>query len=202
MCDGITRRELMRVGGLSVLGGMSLPHLLQAAESSRARPEGPAKSVILFNMLGGPSHIDMFDMKPAAAAEIRGEFSPISTSVPGLQICEHMPRIAQMMHKASLIRTVTHNYNSHNPLPVMTGWAGGNPAALVPDPKDPPDIGAVCQYLGMGSKEMPGAVCMPCYPGWGESSMYPGIRRPGPYGGFLGSQYDPLFTLCNPTFCP
>ncbi len=200
LCDGVTRRQLMQVGGLSMLGGMNLPYLLRAAESSRDRPEGPAKSVILFNMLGGPSHIDMFDMKPAAAAEIRGEFSPISTSVPGLHICEHMPRIAQMMHKASLIRTITHNYNSHNPLPVMTGWAGGNPAALVPDPKDPPDIGAVCQYLGMGSKDMPGAVCMPCYPGWGESSMYPGIRRPGPYGGFLGSQYDPLFTLCNPTF--
>ncbi|MDB5385969.1 MAG: hypothetical protein JWM11_1615 [Planctomycetaceae bacterium] len=200
LCDGVTRRELMQVGGLSLFGGMNLPRLLHAAEQSRSRPNGPAKSVILFNLLGGPSQMDMFDLKPAAAAEIRGEFSPISTSVPGLQVCEHLPNVAKIMHKVALIRTVTHNYNAHNPLPVMTGWAGGNPAALTPDPKDPPDIGAICQYLGLGPKDLPGAVCLPCYPGWGESSMYPGIRRPGPYGGFLGSQYDPLFALCNPTF--
>lgn len=200
LCDGVTRRELMQVGGLSLFGGLNLPGLLRAADQSASRPQGPAKSVILFNLLGGPSQMDMFDLKPAAAVEIRGEFSPISTSVPGLQICEHLPNIARMMHKAALIRTVTHNYNAHNPLPVMTGWTGGNPAALTPDPKDPPDIGAICQYLGMGPKDLPGAVCLPCYPGWGESSMYPGIRRPGPYGGYLGSQYDPLFALCNPTF--
>jgi hypothetical protein len=62
-------------------------------------------------------------------------------------------------------------------------------------PSDPPDIGAVCQYLGLGPKDLPGAVCMPCYPGWGEK-----WKRRGPYGGFLGSQYDPLFTRCAPTF--
>ncbi len=197
---GISRRQLMQVGGLSLFGGMTLPRFLQATDETRARPTGPAKSVILFNLLGGPSQLDMFDMKPHAPLEIRGEFAPISTSVPGVQICEHLPKTAQIMHKLALIRTVTHNYNSHNPLPVMTGWAGGNPAALVPDPADPPDIGAICQYLGLGPKDLPGAVCLPCYPGWGESSMYPGIRRPGPYGGFLGSQYDPLFALCNPTF--
>jgi len=200
LCDGVTRRELMQVGGLSLFSGMNLPRLVRASEATNGKPNGPAKSVILFNLLGGPSQMDMFDMKPDAPAEIRGEFSSIETSVPGLRICEHMPNIAQIMHKATLIRTVTHNYNSHNPLPVMTGWAGGNPAALVPDPKDPPDIGAICQYMGMGPKDLPGSVCLPCYPGWGESSMYPGIRRPGPYGGFLGSQYDPLFALCNPTF--
>lgn len=200
LCDGLSRRELMQVGGLSLFGGMTLPRLLRAAEDSSTPRQGPAKSVILFNLLGGPSQMDMFDLKPNAPVEIRGEFSSIETSVPGLQICEHMPKIAQIMHKATLIRTVTHNYNSHNPLPVMTGFAGGNPAALVPDRNDPPDIGAICQYLGRGAKDMPGAVCLPCYPGWGESSMYPGIRRPGPYGGFLGSQYDPLFSLCDPTF--
>ena len=94
MCDGLTRRELMQVGGLSLFGGMNLPSLLRAAEGSRARPDGKAKSVILFNLLGGPSQMDMFDMKPGAAVEIRGEFTQISTSVPGLQICEHMPNIA------------------------------------------------------------------------------------------------------------
>ena len=199
-CDGITRREWMQVGGLSLFSGMTLPRLLRASEASSTRPQGQVKSVILFNLLGGPSQMDMFDLKPNAPQEIRGEFTPIETSVPGLFICEHLPNIARMMHKATLIRTVTHNYNAHNPLPIMTGYTGGNPAGLTPDRNDPPDIGAICQYMGLGSADMPGAVCLPCYPGWGESSMYPGIRRPGPYGGYLGSQYDPLFSLCEPTF--
>lgn len=196
----MSRRDLMRGSGLALLSGMTLPGLGRATESSVIKPSGKAKSVILFNLLGGPSQLDMFDMKPAAPVEIRGEFKSIQTSLPGLQICEHMPNIARIMHKTALIRTVTHGYNSHNPLNIMTGWSLGNPAALSPDPNDPPDIGAVCQYLGLGPKDMPGAFCLPCYPGWGESGMYPGLRRPGPYGGHLGRQFDPLFALCDPTF--
>lgn len=198
LCDRLSRRELMRVGGLSLFAGATLPRLLSAAADSHAAPR--AKSVILFNLLGGPSQMDMFDLKPDAPAEIRGEFKPIDTSVPGLRICEHLPNTAQWMHKACLIRTVTHGYNAHNPLNIMTGWSGGNFAQLRPEPTDPPDIGAVCQYFGLGRSDLPGAVCMPCYPGYGESVNYPGIRRPGPYGGFLGSQYDPLFSVCAPTF--
>jgi hypothetical protein len=195
LCDGITRRELLRVGGLSLFGGMTLPRLLQASAAPSPTRRGPAKSVILFNLLGGPSHMDMFDMKPDAPREIRGEFEPIRTSLPGLDICEHLPRTARWMHRATVIRTVTHNYNAHNPLAMMTGFAGGENSQILARRSDPPDIGAVCQYLEMGPRDLPGAVCMPCYPGWGE-----GIRRPGPYGGWLGSQFDPLFTLCSPTF--
>ena len=198
------RRELLRVGGLSLfggLGGFSVPRLLKAAGAGRARPDnGQAKSVIMFNLLGGPSQMDMFDMKPAAPPEVRGEFSPISSSLPGLQICEHLPRTAKIMHRASLVRTITHKYNSHNPLAMMTGYADGKTQALSTSRSDPPDIGAICQYLGMGPRDLPGAVCLPCYPGWGEASMYPGIRRPGPYGGFLGAQYDPMFSICEPTY--
>ena len=197
LCDGVSRREAMRVGGLSLFAGMTLPRLLQAATGASS---GKAKSVILFNLLGGPSQQDMFDLKPEAPLEVRGEFQPISTSLPGLQICEHLPNTAKVMHKACLIRTVTHGYNAHNPLNIMTGFSGGRFDQLRPEPTDPPDIGAICQYLKMGPRDLPGAVCLPCYPGWGESSMYPGIRRPGPYGGFLGSQYDPLFAVCEPKF--
>jgi hypothetical protein len=195
LCDGITRRELMRVGGLSLFAGATLPRFLQAAEHRSAKTHGRARSVILFNLLGGPSHQDMVDLKPNAPPEIRGEFKPIATSVPGVQVCEHLPRLARWMHRASLIRTITHNYNAHNPLALLTGFAGGDNAQIFAKASDPPDIGAVCQYLGMGPNDLPGAVCMPCYPGCGE-----GIRRPGPYGGWLGRQYDPLFTVCNPTF--
>ncbi|HUQ68096.1 MAG TPA: DUF1501 domain-containing protein [Planctomycetaceae bacterium] len=194
---GITRRELMRVGGLSLFGGATCPSLLTAAESHRT---ARAKSVILLNLLGGPSQLDMVDLKPRAPAEVRGEFQPIDTSIPGLQICEHLPNTARLMHEACLIRTITHGYNAHNPLPIMSGYVDGNFAQIRAEPTDPPDIGAICQYLGMGPRHLPGAVCLPCYPGWGESSMYPGIRRPGPYGGFLGSQFDPLFSTCEPKF--
>lgn len=197
---GVTRRELIRVGGLSLFGGMTLPRLLRAGDRGRGITNGPARSVILFNLLGGPSHMDMFDPKPEAPREVRGEFRPISTSLAGVRICEHLPQTARIMHKASLIRTVTHNYNSHNPLAMMTGFTGGKNQQLTAERTDPPDIGAICQYLELGAPEMPGAVCLPCYPGWGESSMYPGIRRPGPYGGYLGARYDPLFSVCKPTF--
>lgn len=187
--DSMDRRTLLKAGALSLLG-ITMPQLLRAGEGRRGR----AKSVILFNLLGGPSHIDMFDLKPEAPAEIRGEFNPIATSLTGLRICEHLPRIAWLMHKACLLRTISHAYNSHDPLPIMTGFTGANPQ-LQAQPSDPPDIGAICQYLGMGPRDLPGAVCLPCYPGQGES-----YRRGGPYGGYLGSQYDPLFAQCRPTF--
>lgn len=193
LCDGLRRRELLQAGGLSLFG-LTLPNLLGAAEQQSARREARAKSVILFNLLGGPSHMDMFDMKPLAPPEIRGEFRPIDTSLPGLQICEHLPKTAQLMHKATLIRTISHSYMSHDPLPIMTGYTEANPQ-LQAQPTDPPDIGAICQYLGLGQPDAPGAVCLPCYPGWGET-----YRRGGPYGGFLGSQYDPLFAMCQPKF--
>jgi hypothetical protein len=96
----------MKVSGLSVLSGLTLPRLGRAADSNIPKPSGPAKSVILFNLLGGPSQLDMFDMKPAAPVEVRGEFKSIQTSLPGLQICEHMPNIARMMHKTALIRPI------------------------------------------------------------------------------------------------
>jgi len=196
LCDGVTRRELMRVGGLSLVTGFTWPRLLKAeAAQGKGRQPGKAKHVIMFNLLGGPSQMDMFDLKPDAPAEIRGEFRPISTSLPGLTICEHLPKTARWMHRATLIRTFSHGFNSHDPLPFMTGFTDLGFTEQF-KPTDPPDIGAVCQYLGLGPRDLPGAVCMPCYPGSGEN----GWRRRGPYGGFLGSQYDPLFTLCDPKF--
>jgi hypothetical protein len=193
LCDGVSRRELMRVGSLSLLAGFSWPRLLRAAAAPAVRA-GQARSVVMFNLLGGPSHMDMFDLKPHAPAEVRGEFSGIATTVPGLQVCEHLPKLAQWMHRATLIRTFSHGFNSHDPLPFMTGYTDLGFADQA-KPTDPPDIGAICQYLGLGPQDLPGAVCMPCYPGSGES-----WKRRGPYGGFLGAQYDPLFTLCAPTF--
>ena len=110
ICDGVPRRELLRVGALSLFSGLTMPRLLQAREQQNpgARP-APAWSVILLNLFGGPSHLEMFDLKPKAPVEIRGEFKPISTSLPGLQICEHLPLTARWMNRATLIRTVSHH---------------------------------------------------------------------------------------------
>src|SRR5262245_28460693 len=97
LCDGLTRRELLRVGGLA-LGGLTLADVLrsQAAAPPSARRN---KSVIMIWLRGGPSHIDSYDMKPDATAEVRGEFSPIKTNLTGVRVCEYMPKHAKMMDK-------------------------------------------------------------------------------------------------------
>ncbi len=191
-CDGINRREALRVGGLSLFAGMTLPQLLAAAPPAG---NGRAKSVILVNLFGGPPHMDMFDLKPDAPEETRGEMKPTSTSVPGLQICDLMPKIAGIMDRATLIRSYSHKYNSHNPYNVLTGYDGGsdrdNYFAKV---TDHPSIGSVCQYLGMGARDVAPYVMMPAFPGYTQA-----LRRAGPYGGYLGSSFDPLFTQFEPT---
>ncbi|GAB4143730.1 MAG: DUF1501 domain-containing protein [Planctomycetaceae bacterium] len=195
-CDGITRRDALQVGGLSIFGGVSLPSLLTAQEQHPRQHPAKAKSVILLNLFGGPPHLDMFDMKPNAPVNVRGEFRPIPTAVPGLQICEHLPHLARLMDRTTLIRTYSHKYNSHNPYNVLTGFDGGNDREnYFAKPSDHPSMGSVCQMLGMGRSDIPRYVVMPAYPGYSQS-----LRRAGPYGGYLGSQYDPLITVCSPRF--
>src|SRR5436190_17320251 len=107
-CDGLTRRETLKAGALSLLGGaFNLPSLL-AMEENRARHlrPGKAKSVILLYLLGGAATQDMLDLKPDAPVEVRGEFKPIATTAPGIQICEHLPMTAKWMHKAAIVRSV------------------------------------------------------------------------------------------------
>src|SRR5687767_3678301 len=107
-CDGITRRDALNIGALSVLGGfVNLPRVLAAEESRRARP-GKAKNVIVLYLHGGAPTQDMFDLKPDAPAGIRGEFSPIATNVAGIQVCELLPRTARWMHRCAIVRTVNH----------------------------------------------------------------------------------------------
>ncbi len=194
-CDGLTRRETLKVGALSLLGGFfNLPDLL--ALEQRQKTVGKAKSVILLYLLGGAATQDMFDLKPDAPSGIRTEFKPIDTSVPGIRVCEHLPRLAKWMHRAALVRSVNHKAGCHNCLPSYTGHE-----ALMPDqhPRDtdPPSMGSVCEYLKQGASEFPAYVYMPCWLGWGQA-----FRRAGPYGGFLGQRYDPLLTECAPYHDP
>lgn len=117
-CDGISRRNFLRIGALG-LGGLSLPQLLRAEAQSGLRPSH--KAVIMIFLPGGPSHQDMFDLKMDAPSEIRGEFKPISTKVPGIQICEHLPKLAAMMDKLTLIRSIVGATGDHYAFQCLTG---------------------------------------------------------------------------------
>jgi hypothetical protein len=193
-CDGITRRESLKVGALSALGGLSLVDLLrQTACADVPAPSGKAKSVILLYLLGGAPTQDMWDLKPDAPSEVRGEFQPIATNVPGIQICELLPRTAQWMHRGAIVRSVNHNAGCHNTLPSYTGHEVSLSDITITKEHYPPSMGSVCSYLFPATGQLPAYLYLPCYLGWGQN-----IRRPGPYGGFLGKRFDPLFTECRP----
>jgi hypothetical protein len=196
-CDGITRRETLKAGALSLLGGFfTLPGLLHAEEQARRRRDRPgkAKSVILLYLLGGAATQDMWDLKPDAPTGVRSEFKPIATTVPGIQVCEHLPQLGRWMHKAALIRSLNHKAGCHNCLPSYTGDEVPRPDQH-PRDSDPPSMGSVCEFLNKqhGPGDLPAYVYMPCWLGWGQV-----FRRAGPYAGFLGKRYDPLTTECQP----
>jgi hypothetical protein len=117
-CDGMTRRNFLQIGGLA-LGGLSLPEILRAEARSGIR--NSHKAIIMVFLPGGPPHQDMFDLKPEAPSEIRGEFKPIATSVPGIEICEHFPRMAARMDRFAVIRSMVGATGDHYSFQCMTG---------------------------------------------------------------------------------
>jgi hypothetical protein len=191
-CDGLTRRETLKAGALSLLGGaFNLPALMALEERRPAgAPAGKARSIILLYLLGGAATQDMWDLKPGAPSGVRSEFKPIATTVPGIQVCEHLPRMARWMHRAAVVRSLNHKAGCHNCLPGYTGYEQPMPDQH-PRDSDPPSMGSVCEYLRRRDGELPDYVYMPCWLGWGQA-----FRRSGPYGGFLGHRYDALTTEC------
>jgi len=117
LCDGLSRRSFLKIGSLG-LGGLSLPQLLRAEQAQRAHSN---KAIIMVYLPGGPAHQDMYDLKPNAPAGIRGEFKPINTNVPGIEICELLPRMAAMMDKLAIIRTVVGAGPAHDAHQCLTG---------------------------------------------------------------------------------
>ncbi len=194
-CDGLTRRETLAAGALTFFGGgLSLDGLMQAQAAGRTRP-GKAKNVIVLYLLGGAATQDMYDLKLNAPSGIKTEFAPIGTNVPGIQVCEHLPRTAQWMHRTALIRSLNHKAGCHNCLPSYTGYEG-TPPNQHPTENDPPSMGSVCEYLNGSNNpdDPPAYVYMPNWLGWGQA-----FRRAGPYGGFLGKRYDAFTTECVPS---
>jgi hypothetical protein len=189
----LNRRSLLKLGGLS-LAGLGLPRLLQAEAKGPAR-KGTARSVILLFQFGGPSHLETFDPKPNAPAEIRGEFAPIPTNVPGIQICEHLPRLARLADKYALIRSVHHNRSSHNP-GAYYSLTGREPlidiVTLNASATDFPHPGSIVDYLDREERKVPTFVSLPTMIADGP------FRTPGEFAGFLGKMYDPLWILRDP----
>lgn len=155
-CDGATRRDFLRVGGL---GALSLPTLLSLEAKGASGGEARAKSVILIYLGGGLSHHDSFDPKPAAPAEIRGKYQPIGTSVPGLQVSEKLPLMAKQMHRLSLVRSQAHTNDHHE---TATNWVlsgrFGSPFG------DYPAIGAVAAHEFGFAGSVPPYVAVPRNP--------------------------------------
>lgn len=193
-CTGPTRRETLKVGALSLLGGLFDTASLLAVE--RAAPEylrpARAKSVVLLYLQGGPPTQDMFDLKPEAPGGVGGEFKPIATSASGVEVGELLPLTARTMHHAAVVRSVYHNGGCHKNLPMYTGFDVNLPDEEFRD-SDPPSMGSVCAYLARERRrELPTYAYLPCPLGWGE-----GRKKAGPHGGFLGRRYDPFCTECT-----
>lgn len=197
LCDGMTRRDFLTVGGLGV-AGLNLAHVLKAADTAPADKK-PKKemSCIFFFLHGGMSQLDTLDMRPDAPAHIRGEFKPIPTKVPGYQICEHLPRTAKMTDKFSVVRSMRHKYTNHQPGSIYTvcGRApladvGGIPQSA----DDHPNPGAVISKFHPNTKPVPTFVQL-SGPLIGDNIL----NMPGQNGGILGATYDPLKITDDPS---
>jgi len=193
-CLGPTRRETLKAGALSLLGGAFSEPALAALESAPSRylQEPRIKSVVLLYLQGGPPTQDMFDLKPEAPGGVGGEFRPIATTVPGIEVGELLPLTAKWMHRTAVVRSVYHNGGCHKNLPMYTGYDVNLPDEEFRD-SDPPSMGSVCAYLERDvPKELPTYAFLPCPLGSGEVR-----KKAGPHGGFLGRKYDAFATECT-----
>jgi hypothetical protein len=177
-CDGISRREFLRIGGLA-MGGMALTDLL--AVEAKAGVRANHKAVIMIYLPGGPPHLDMFDLKTGAPAEIRGEFKPIKTNVPGIEITEQMPRLAKMMDKFVIIRSLVGARDEHDSHICQSGYT----AAEVSQ-NHMPCLGSVVANL-----QGPVDRTVPPFVGLAPKMGHPEWADPG-QPGFLGLDYAPL----------
>jgi len=166
-CDGFSRRSLLKVGALSV-GGMTLADLFRAEAVAGTASH---KAVINIHLAGGPSHQDTFDLKPEAAREFRGEFSPIHTNVPGIDICEHFPLLARLADKFAIVRSLTGSIADHSDYPTQTGYPRSD-------------------LRGIGGRPSIGSVAAKLLGDSGQGAP-PFVGYNGAYPGYLGAVYKP-----------
>ena len=225
LCDGMTRRDWLRVGSLGAFG-LSLPSLLQARQAEAAAGDssfGKAKSCIVVFLLGGPPQQETWDPKPEAPVEVRGELKPIATSTPGLFVGELMPRTARLTEHIAVLRAMYTNDNAHSSSGywMLTGYPhqptnseNAKPGA----PNDWPSVGAVVNWLrqqrsprasasqggpksgGIDSRTVADLQALPAAVRLPEEIWNTGhILWPGQDGGFLGHKADPWLLTCDPS---
>ncbi len=196
LCDGIERRSFLKLGGLS-LAGLTLPQLLAGeAQASRQRSRSSrrrrARSCLLIFLEGGPSHIDLWDMKPDAPEEIRGIFQPIDTSVPGVRVCDQLPMLSRQMHHLCQVRSVTHRVSDHNAgtYYALTGRTPFNGSQLIVEdlPSNFPPYGSVIAKLRPTGRPLPDFIHLP------EIMSNRGVNIAGQSKSFLGSAFEPFVT--------
>ena len=177
-CDGMKRRDMLRAGVLS-LGGLTLAQYSKLAAAGEIQ-SGKAERAIFIELSGGPSHLDTFDLKPDAPPEIRGSFNPIATNVPGIEISEHLPKLAQVADKFAILRGVSHTLAAHR-------------------------LGR--EYVNTGSKPIPalqypgyGSVVSKEHPTDQDLPSYVAIPRSSQGAGFLGIRHSAMETNSRPTF--
>jgi hypothetical protein len=184
---GITRRRWLSVGiGSSLFAEAGLR--AAAATPTAGKSSGRARSCIIVYLFGGPSHIDIWDLKPSAPDGIRGEFKPIDTSVPGIQLSEHLPRLARLAHRLAIVRSMTHGDSSHGSAAhtMMTGRRPRILGEVGPTPDDFPTFGSVISRLRPPPRAIPPFVALP----WVISTSTNVV--PGQDGGFLGRGMGPF----------
>jgi hypothetical protein len=177
-CDGVSRRSFLKIGGFAFGAySLSLPQILRAQQTANT---GRHKAIINIFLGGGPPHQDMWDIKTEAPAEIRGEFDPIKTNVPGIEIGECFPRLAQQMDKSVVIRSVTNCDGAHDAFQCLSGWRRNENSSV----GGRPSIGAVVSKLqGPVDRSVPPFVAL------ADRTSHGPWSEPGSYG-FLGSAYQ------------
>jgi hypothetical protein len=200
LCDGVTRRDLLQIGGIGALG-LGLADAIRADQQRGAASSatfGKAKACILLFPYGSPSSHETFDPKPNAPAEVQGEMKAISTSVPGVQICDHLPKTAEVLHELTVVRSMVHPYPVHGVAYAVTGLPTYTPEleTRARDNRHWPFIGSIVDYLDSRARadearDIPRNLGLP----WlvNAKTDLPAVNA-GPFAAFLGPKYDPVWT--------
>jgi hypothetical protein len=188
-CNGLTRRDFIKVGTLGP-AGLTLPQLLAAKEQGAVHPSGDGKSCIMIFNLGAPSQLDTFDLKPDAPAEVRGPFQPIQTVSPEIQISEIFPRHATIADKFSLVRSCHHRGAAVHD----SGWQYLQTGRVFRGGVESPHAGSVVSYLRGRKSDLPSFVILPETMGRGGGNI-----PNGQAGGFLGKAHDPFALMADPS---
>lgn len=198
--QSLHRRRLLEIGGLSLLGlnTPQLQHLRAQTPSDSPLAGKRINSCIFIFLFGGPSQIDLWDMKPKAPVEIRGAFNPVATKVPGIQICEHLPRMAAQMDKFALVRSMRHRMPVHGPA-CSEMYSGrpyfGPPKTDQARPEDWPSVSSLVMRYGKSAGQLPPSIVLPWYSQFVGQSK----RIAGQTGGRMGDDFNPVLIEGDPS---